>query len=187
INWPSNSSDLNPIENLWSIVKGKVEKRWPKNLTELEWFMVEEWKKISESILENLVGSMKERCKFIIEKNEELNDKNDKEVYRPLGGGFQTDNNSRNYERIIIQRLAYNTEYNTLEISDSSEFNIEINNQNINSLQDFEQEVLNNYLDQIKFDTESNHNSELEFEPKIMAIIIKSNKFSGSSKEDLQE
>jgi transposase len=71
IDWPSNSPDLNPIENLWSIVKGNVEKRWPKNLGELERYMVEEWNKIPESILKNLVGSMKERCKLVIEKNGE--------------------------------------------------------------------------------------------------------------------
>lgn len=35
IDWPSNSPDLNPIENLWSIVKRNVEKRQPKNLDDL--------------------------------------------------------------------------------------------------------------------------------------------------------
>ncbi|CAG8517834.1 7083_t:CDS:2, partial [Scutellospora calospora] len=35
MNWPSVSSDLNPIENLWCIVKSNVEKRMLKNLDEL--------------------------------------------------------------------------------------------------------------------------------------------------------
>jgi hypothetical protein len=71
IDWPSNSPDLNPIENLWNIVKTNVEKRWPKNFNQLERFMVEEWKKIPEETLVNLVGSMNKRCRLVIEKNGE--------------------------------------------------------------------------------------------------------------------
>jgi len=59
MDWPSNSPDLNPIENLWGIVKNNVERRMPKNLGELERFMVEEWDRILESMLINLVASMK--------------------------------------------------------------------------------------------------------------------------------
>lgn len=71
MDWPSNSPDLNPIENLWAIVKGNVEKRMPKNLNELERFMAEEWWAIPETVVINLVGSMKRRCELIIEKNGE--------------------------------------------------------------------------------------------------------------------
>jgi transposase len=42
IDWPSNSPDLNPIENLWSIVKRNIEMRLPQNFLELEQFMIEE-------------------------------------------------------------------------------------------------------------------------------------------------
>jgi len=43
-----NSPDLNPIENLWAIVKRNVEERRPKNLEDLEMFMVEEWELIPD-------------------------------------------------------------------------------------------------------------------------------------------
>lgn len=71
IDWPSNSPDLNPIENLWSIVKRNVEMRLPQNFLELEQFMIEEWEKIPNRIIINLIGSMKERCELIIENNGE--------------------------------------------------------------------------------------------------------------------
>ena len=71
IDWPSNSPDLNPIENLWAIVKRNVEKRMPKNLDDLKQFLVEEWDLIPDSLLINLVNSMKNRCTLIIENNGE--------------------------------------------------------------------------------------------------------------------
>ncbi len=43
----------------------------PKNLGELEWFMVEEWNKIPESMLKYLVESMRDRCQEVLEKNGE--------------------------------------------------------------------------------------------------------------------
>lgn len=67
IDWPSNSPDLNPIENLWGMVKRGVEKQQPKNLMELESFMVEEWVSIPDYVIKNLVGSMRRRCELIIE------------------------------------------------------------------------------------------------------------------------
>ena len=41
IDWPSNSPDLNPIENLWQITKNNVEKRMPQNIEQLKQFLAE--------------------------------------------------------------------------------------------------------------------------------------------------
>jgi len=43
---PPYSSDLNPIENIWSILKNEVEKRQPQHMEELKKTIEEEWKKI---------------------------------------------------------------------------------------------------------------------------------------------
>ncbi|KAF7219838.1 transcript variant X5 [Nothobranchius furzeri] len=47
LEWPSQSSDLNPIEHLWRDLKMAVHQRSPSNLTEL--ICMEEWQKIAKS------------------------------------------------------------------------------------------------------------------------------------------
>ena|ERR1700722_10967282 len=74
IDWPSNSPDVNPVENLWSIIKRRVEKRKPSNLDELDRFLHEEWDKTDLDTLNHLVGSMKARCLPLIDlKGERIN------------------------------------------------------------------------------------------------------------------
>ena len=53
--WPS---DFNPIENLWDELEQKVKKHQPKNMTELELLLKQEWSKIELSVLEKLVDSV---------------------------------------------------------------------------------------------------------------------------------
>ena len=71
IDWPSNSPDANPIENLWSVIKRRVEKRRPSNLNELNKFLHDEWNKVDMLIINNLIKSMKSRCLALIESKGE--------------------------------------------------------------------------------------------------------------------
>ena len=71
LKWPSNSPDVNPIENIWSIVKRQVEKRKPKNIDELELVLAQEFKNTDISIVVNCVISIKKRCLSLISSNDE--------------------------------------------------------------------------------------------------------------------
>ena len=59
IDWSSNSPDANPVENLWSIIKRRVEKQKTTTLEELNKFLHEGWVKIDVVVLNHLIDSMK--------------------------------------------------------------------------------------------------------------------------------
>ena len=65
--WPAQSPDLNPIENLWSIIDLKTEDREPKNEEELFEILNEAWESTPPDILENLLESMPRRCQMVID------------------------------------------------------------------------------------------------------------------------
>ena len=48
LDWPSNSHDLNSIENLWNIMKRRTERRKLSNINDLKNFMNEEWNSIEK-------------------------------------------------------------------------------------------------------------------------------------------
>ena len=56
--WPGNSLDLNPIENLWSILKRRVDKQKPTNSDKLQALIMQEWAAISQDAAQKLIDSM---------------------------------------------------------------------------------------------------------------------------------
>lgn len=75
LEWPPYSLDLNPIENLWALLKAEVNKRFPE-LTKDGFTKVGEWKlftalqqvwnSMGQEIINNLIESMKDRIAAVI-------------------------------------------------------------------------------------------------------------------------
>jgi transposase len=63
---PSQSPDLNPIEQLWRDLKIAVQQRYASNLTELERICREEWEKIPKYRCVKLVASYPRRLEAVI-------------------------------------------------------------------------------------------------------------------------
>ena len=64
--WPSQSPDLNPIENLWSYLERKMSGRRPNNKFDLEQILKAEWEKIPQDYCRKLVESMPKRIREVI-------------------------------------------------------------------------------------------------------------------------
>ena len=67
MDWPSQSPDLNPIENFWKSLGVKVMDRNPTNTEDLWVNLQEEWSKISIEDCQELIRSCSRRCAAVIE------------------------------------------------------------------------------------------------------------------------
>ena len=67
LDWPSQSPDLNPIENLWSILDDRVKDRQPGNEAELFQVLENAWKTLPVDLLSRLVDSMPHRCQAVVD------------------------------------------------------------------------------------------------------------------------
>lgn len=67
--WPANSPDLNPIENVWRLLKYRVGKRFPKTEAEVRQYIEEEWAKLSLEDFQKYISNMRERCQAVIDAN----------------------------------------------------------------------------------------------------------------------
>lgn len=68
LEWPAQSPDLNPIENLWGIIKRVVAAKKPSNKSSLWQIIKDEWNKIPPDQCSALVSSMNRRCSEVILK-----------------------------------------------------------------------------------------------------------------------
>lgn len=66
LDWPANSPDLNPIENLWGLLKQKVARIRPSNTDELKCAITTAWAVITPDECHRLVASMPRRIEAVI-------------------------------------------------------------------------------------------------------------------------
>jgi hypothetical protein len=68
LEWPGNSPDLNPIENLWFMMKRKVRNHAPKSMTDLQYWIKRVWVlEVTKEMCAKLVSSMPRRIQAVLD------------------------------------------------------------------------------------------------------------------------
>ncbi|GFU62139.1 transposable element Tcb2 transposase [Trichonephila clavipes] len=66
--WPACSPDLNPIEPVWDMLRRRIaaQPRPPATVRVMEIALLEEWNSIPQSLIDNLIASMANRCAAVL-------------------------------------------------------------------------------------------------------------------------
>ncbi len=73
LDWPANSPDLNPIENLWGIVKRKMRDTRPNNADDLKAAIKATWASITPEQCHRLIASMPRHIDAVIHEKRRPN------------------------------------------------------------------------------------------------------------------
>ena len=71
LNWPPASPDLNPIENIWNLIKTRINQRQPRptGRGEVKEAIIDEWSRITVEEIVKVVDSMPDRIQAAIRAN----------------------------------------------------------------------------------------------------------------------
>ena len=69
IEWPPWSPDLNPIENLWDVLKARVYGRFPQSMEEMENFVREEWAAVDLKFISHICSNMPRRLQLLLDNS----------------------------------------------------------------------------------------------------------------------
>ena len=67
VSWLSRSPELNPMKHIWDVIRREVRRSCPRNVRQLQQFVVEEWTESHSPRLRH-VASMRSRCQAVIFK-----------------------------------------------------------------------------------------------------------------------
>lgn len=71
IEWPANSPDLSPIENVWGVIKREISKQQPKNYEDLQEKIKSLWLKYAPGFVGDMTCTMRKRIDACLANNGE--------------------------------------------------------------------------------------------------------------------